>query len=330
MEVRRLQRGELGKPAERIEPAVPAALHRARGHDLAQARPSQRRAAFARWLTSPDNPLTARVLVNRVWGWHFGQGIVRTPNDFGTQGEPPTHPELLDWLARDFMDHGWSLAHLHRRILLSATYQQAGRAAEPRVETLDPENRLLTRFTRRRLEGEVLRDAVLACAGTLNDKLFGSPVVPPLSAQELTGLFDAKGKWPATKDVAEHTRRSIYVLVRRTFIYPMFAAFDPPEVMTSCPRRPQTVVPTQALALLNSPLVREQSVAFARRLLSECGGRPEALVARAWLLAFGRPVTSAESARAMAFLRTRTGPLESGLTELCLALLNANEFVYVD
>src|SRR5205823_4047482 len=125
-------RGELGKPREAMEPAVPAVLRAACPQpDFAALPPGQRRAALARWLTSPDNPLTARVLVNRVWGWHFGQGIVRTPNDFGAQGEPPTHPELLDWLTRDFVDHGWSLKHLHRRILLSATYRMGSVAKEP-------------------------------------------------------------------------------------------------------------------------------------------------------------------------------------------------------
>src|SRR5262249_50690972 len=156
----------------------------------------------------------------------------------------------------------------------------------------------------------------------------------------LTGLFDAKGKWPITKDVAEHTRRSVYLLVRRTFIYPLFAAFDPPELMTSCPRRTQTIVPTQALTLLNSPLAREQSLAFARRLLKECRQRPEDIVARAWLLAFSRPITPTETDRALAFLRTRTAalagtggapkPQEAALAELCLALFNTIEFVYVD
>src|SRR5690348_16171326 len=144
---------------------------------------------------------------------------------------------------------------------------------------------------------------MLACAGTLSPKPFGPPVVPPLGSQELAGLFDAKGKWPVTKDPAEHTRRSAYLLVRRTFPYPLFAAFDPPEVMTSCPQRPRTVVPAQALTLLNSPLARAQSAAFARRLLKECGDRPEDAVPRAWKLAFGRPPTPAETERALTFLR---------------------------
>jgi hypothetical protein len=337
--VHRLHRGELSRAREVLGPAFPAALLSAqRKPDFTDVPPTKRRAALARWLTSPDNPLTARVLVNRVWGWHFGQAIVRTPNDFGAQGEPPTHPELLDWLARDFMDHGWNLKRLHRLILLSRTYQMRS-VAEGRGVKADPENRLLWHFPRRRLEGEAIRDSLLACAGTLNLKAFGPPVVPPLSKEELTGLFDAKGKWPITKDVAEHTRRSVYLLVRRTFVYPFFAAFDPPEVMTSCARRRQTVVPTQALTLLNSPVAREQAAAFARRLLKECGESPETVVARAWLLAFGRPIAPTETERTVSFLRNRTQAhaekqaapvVEAALAELCLALFNANEFVFVD
>ena len=331
MTVHRLHRGELNKPREVMAPAVPAVLRTAdRAPAFAEA-PARRRAILARWLTAPENPLTARVLVNRVWGWHFGQAIVRTPNDFGAQGEPPTHPELLDWLACDFMDHGWSLKRLHRLILLSNTYQMRTVAAGHGLEA-DPEDRLLWHFPRHRLEGEALRDAMLACAGTLNPKPAGPPVVPALGKEELAGLFDAKEKWPVTPDAAEHTRRSVYLLVRRTFVYPLFAAFDAPEVMTSCPQRARTVVPTQALTLLNSPLARNQSAAFARRLLRECGEQPADIVARAWQLAFGRPATPAESGRALAFLRNRmaAGPLEAALADLCLALFNANEFVYVD
>jgi hypothetical protein len=374
MTIHRLGRGELSKPREVVEPAVPVLL-RSANHppDFAVVPPMKRRAALARWLTAPENPLTARVLVNRVWGWHFGQAIVRTPNDFGAQGEPPTHPELLDWLARDFTDHGWSLKRLHRLVVLSSTYRMQSVANGHGLE-VDPENRLLWHYPRHRLEGEALRDTLLACAGSLNLKPSGPPVVPPLSSQELTGLFDAKGKWPVTKDASEHTRRSVYLLERRTFSYPLFAAFDAPEVMTSCPQRTRTVVPAQALTLLNSPLAYEQSIAFARRLLKECGARPEKpfqkpdepaglsrrdelggssgrvfetvseeIVSRAWQLAFSRPATPAESERALKFLRQRTAvsnessgkqapssPLEGALAELCLALFNANEFLYVD
>jgi hypothetical protein len=232
------------------------------------------------------------------------------------------------------MEHGWNLKRLHRQILLSSTYRMAS-VAEGRGLDVDPENRLLWHFPRHRMEGEAIRDALLVCAGNLNLKAGGPPVVPPLGSQELTGLFDAKGKWPVTKEVSEHRRRSVYLLVRRTFLYPLFAAFDPPEVMTSCPRRMQTTVPTQALTLLNSPVAREQSVGFARRLLKEFGEKPEAVVPRAWLLAFGRPATDKEKERALAFIRQRTetaneSGLERALADLCLALFNTNEFVYVE
>jgi hypothetical protein len=338
MAVHRLGRGELSKPREIVEPAFPSALLPADRPPTFKGVPAtQRRAAFAKWLASPENPLTARVLVNRVWGWHFGQAIVATPNDFGSQGEPATHPELLDWLARDFMDHDWSLKRLHRQIVLSNTYRMSS-VAEGRGLQKDAENRLLWHYPRHRLEAEALRDAMLTCAGNLNLKPSGPPVVPPLSSQELTGLFDAKGKWPVTKDAAEHTRRSVYLLERRTFTYPMFAAFDPPEVMTSCPQRARTVVPTQALTLLNSPLAREQAEVFARRLIKECEEKPEDVITRAWQLAFSRPVTTAEAARCQTFLRKRTDALDEGagtlfeaaLAELCLALFNANEFLYLD
>lgn len=332
LHVHRLHRGELNRPREEIGPALPAFLPSAGSNPNFDRVPgNQRRAALARWLTSPENPLTGRVLINRVWGWYFGQGIVRTPNDFGAQGEAPTHPHLLDWLARDFVEHGWRLKRLHRLILQSRTYRQRS-LAEGQGLQLDPENRLLWHFPRRRLEGEAVRDNLLACAGTLNLKMYGPPVIPPLSAEELAGLFDARGKWPVTKDAAEHTRRSVYVLVRRTFLHPLLASFDPPEVMSSCPRRMQTVVPAQALTLLNSPLVREQSAAFARRLLKECGDEPDKLIARAWILAFGRTCTAAEKERSMAFLRRRSGSAsrQAALAELCLALFNTNEFVYVD
>jgi hypothetical protein len=333
MAVHRLHRGELSSPRELAAPAFPAALLPAGNRpEITEESPRGRRAALARWLTSPQNPLTARVLVNRVWGWHFGQAIVRTPNDFGAQGEPPTHPELLDWLARDFVDHGWGLKRLHRLIMLSSTYRMTS-VAGGRGMQVDPENRLLWHFPRRRLEGEALRDHMLACTGSLNLKPFGPPVVPPLSSQELTGLFDAKGKWPVTGGSAEHRRRSVYLLVRRTFLYPLFAAFDPAEVMTSCPRRIQTIVPAQALTLLNSPLARELAGAFARRLLRDRADRPDDAVPRAWLLAFGRPITPSETERVLSFLKKgqmNSADREAALTQLCLALFNANEFAYVD
>ena len=349
LEINRLNRGELNKPREPVIPAVPAALAaKDVTPDFGDVSPNRRRASLARWITSRHNPLTARVLVNRVWAWHFGEGIVRTPNDFGNQGELPTHPKLLDWLARDFVDHGWDLKRLHRLIMLSSTYRMQS-IGKGRGLQGDPQARLLWHFPRQRLDGEAIRDAMLSCAGTLNRKPFGPPVVPPLGGQELAGLFNADTKWPITRDYSQHTCRSIYVLVRRTFMYPIFAAFDAPEAMNSCPRRFQTIVPTQALALFNSPIAREQSEAFARRLLNDYGDDDNQIVCRAWLLAFGRPISNAEIKHALKFLHDRAEvlgsddqldppaaergvltPHEAAVAELCLALFNANEFVFVD
>ncbi len=335
--VHRLHRGEVGKPREAVGPAFPAALlTQGRRPDLDQVPPGKRRAALARWLTAPENPLVARVLVNRVWAWHFGRGIVASPNDFGAQGEPPTHPELLDWLASNLIAHGWNLKRLHRQILTSSTYRMSSVASGQGLRD-DPDDTLLWHFPRRRLEGEAIRDSMLACSGTLNPRPFGPPVVPPLGKNELTGLFDGRSKWPVTKEPTEHTRRSVYLLVRRTFAYPLFSAFDPPELMVSCPRRMQTIVPTQALALLNSPLARGQASAFARRLTAECGPDRAKAVCRAWLLAFGRPIREQEADHARSFLEARMAQLSSpsarspedtALAELCLSLFNANEFIY--
>jgi cytochrome c553 len=328
--VHRLGRGELSKPREVVAPAVPTAIDNGDRPSFAAVPPEKRRAVLAQWLTSRECPLTARVLVNRVWGWHFGQALVRTPNDFGAQGEPPTHPELHDWLARDLIDHGWCLKRLHRIILLSSAYRMSSVASGHGME-VDPEDRLLWHFPRRRLEGEAVRDALLAVSGTLNRQAFGKPVVPPLNHEELTGLFEVQTKWPVTQDASQHLRRSAYLLVRRTFVYPLFAAFDPPEVMVSCPQRAQTVVPAQALTLLNSPVARALSVAFAQRLLAECGNRPEDIVLGAWKRAFSRPPTPSESERALLFLRRWSlANLEPAVSELCLALFNTNEFIYVD
>jgi hypothetical protein len=345
-EVHVLRRGDLSKPRELVGPAFPEGMvSEARNQELSNIAPSRRRATLAQWLTDPtENPLPARVIVNRVWAWHFGQGIVRTPNDFGTQGDKPTQPELLDWLTVDFVRHGWSLKHLHRLILSSSTYQMRSIASAEAVQA-DPDNRLLSHFPRRRMAAEVLWDSLHACAGTLNPKEFGPPIVPPLTKDELTGLFLANEKWPVTKDRAEDDRRGVYLFVRRTFAFPLFDAFDPPDLMVSCPRRMETTVPTQALTLLNSQAALEQARAFATRLCHECGQQPEPIVARAWLLAYGRPISKTEAGRATVFLDEREAALKQNggaapddrssrlaraLTELCLALFNSNEFIFID
>jgi hypothetical protein len=318
-----LQRGELEMPGDVVEPGLPEKL--SGGLKMAGTPPTRLRAALAGWIASDRNLLTARVIVNRVWQWHFGEGLVRTPNDLGVRGERPTHPELLDWLAVDFMAHGWSLKHLHRLIMNSAAYQMGG-TADPRALERDPDNRLLTRYQPYRLEAEVVWDSVRAAAGTLDLTMFGLPIAPPLDQQEQLGNYR---KWP-TSTPEEASRRALYILVKRSFRFPMLSAFDLPDNITSCGRRDITTVPTQGLTLLNNHTMRDQAAAFAARLQRLANGSPEAVLDRAWLLAYGRAISPEERARSLTFLHERTarGDLAQAITELCLAIFNTNEFIY--
>ena len=327
-----LRRGDLGQPAGIVEPALPAFLPGggplfADGVD----RPAERRARLAKWITAADNPLTARVIANRVWQWHFGRGIVDTPNDFGTQGAAPSHPDLLDWLAVDLRDHGWSLKRLHRAIMLSDTYRQRG-GREPQAVAADPQHVLLCGFPRRRMEAEAVWDRLLQASGALDLHPVDDPFVPPLSDEELQGLYDIGGnprenKW---KPTAAQGHRAIYMLNRRSFRMPLFEAFDQPPNSVSCPVRQVTTVPGQTLALLNGELALEQARGLQARLAREAPD-PEERLARAWLLAFARPIREQERSIARTFLAGRPGEATTDAwTELCLALINANEFVYID
>ena len=327
-----LRRGELGQPAGLVDPALPAFLPGggplfAEGGD----RPAERRARLAKWITAADNPLTARVIANRVWQWHFGRGLVSTPNDFGTQGAAPSHRELLDWLAADLRDHGWSLKRLHRAMMLSATYRQGGRR-DPQAMATDPQNVLLCGFPRRRMEAEAVWDRLLQASGTLDLRPVDAPFVPPLSDEELQGLYDIGGnprenKWKPTE--AQH-RRAIYMLNRRSFRMPLFEVFDQPPNSVSCPVRQVTTVPGQALALLNGELALGQARTLQERLCREAPDSEERLTL-AWLLAFARPIRADEREIARTFLAGRPGGAGADAwTELCLALINASEFVYVD
>ncbi len=319
---RLLRRGELDAPGPEVAPALPRSLPG--GGLVAENTPDafkKRRATLARWLTAPENPLTARVFVNRVWQGHFGRGLVRTPDDFGTQGEAPTHPELLDYLASELAAHGWGVKHLHRLIVLSATYRMAGRAGGDSSRK-DADARLLSRFPRRRLEAEALWDNLHATAGTINARAFGPAVYPPVAKE----VIDAKLNmtWDADRDRGQWTRRGVYLVARRSLTLPFFESFNVTSPVASCACRDATVVAPQALELLNGPVAVEQARAFAARLRRECGDDSGAVVARAWLLAFGRPPTAEEKVRAVAFLR------EAPPVEFCLGLMNANEFLYVD
>ena len=305
------------------------------------------RKQLALWLTRPDHPLTARVMVNRVWQWHFGRGIVETANDFGKMGQLPSHPELLDWLVTGFVADGWQIKNLHRWIMNSATYRQSSQYGSERHLAGDPDNRLLWRMNRLRLEGEAIWDAVHVSAGTLNLAMGGRPVMPPLASDEIASLRD-KWHWVTTADPAQHTRRGIYILVRRNFKFPMFEVFDAPITSVSCPTRDVTTVAPQALWGLNNKSVFRQAMHFAGRVVQESGGETVAQVDRAWRIAMGRSPTDEESAAAVRMLATleresaeplRDGPpslqaISAGrghaLSKFCLALFNLSEFSFID
>jgi hypothetical protein len=355
--VYRLERGELSQPRERVEAGLPAVLSEASGRTEGISGAFGGRKQLAIWLTEPTHPLTARVMVNRIWHWHFGRGIVATPNDFGSMGEPPTHPELLDWLATEFVDQGWSVKKMHRLIMLSNTYRMSSRFATSENISRDPDNRYLWRMNRRRLEAEALWDTVHAAAGTLNLKLGGRPVVPPLAEDEIAPLRE-RWHWPVSADPAEHTRRGMYILVRRNFRFPMFEVFDAPVSSVSCPARDVTTVAPQALWSLNNGNVYRQAQAFAGRVVSEAGVEPHRWVDRAWMIALARPPSPAEKQEAIDLVNkfgqpdgqpgsdsqangapradlpvslTALPPSQAAaLVKLCLALYNLNEFAFVD
>jgi len=306
--------------------------------DPAAASPKSR-IDLANWLVRPDHPLTARVWVNRIWQFLVGRGIVATANDFGTRGARPTHPELLDWLATELPRHGWSTKAIVRMIVLSNAYQQASRIADFELRNADsnannqsafskdPENALLWRMNRKRLQAEAIRDAMLAASGTLNRQLGGPMIRVPLEPEVYDLIFtegEPDGLWHVTPDVRQHTRRSLYLFSKRNVRLPLLEAFDQPDSLNSCAHRPVSTFAPQALILMNGPAARQQSQAFADRLRRECGAAHDRIVDRAFLLALGRAPRDSERAAAKAFLQQ----LDS-LADFCLALMNLNEFVYV-
>ncbi|HEV8060713.1 MAG TPA: DUF1553 domain-containing protein, partial [Gemmataceae bacterium] len=282
-----------------------------------------------RWLTRGDHPLTARVMVNRLWQHHFGRGIVGTPNDFGFRGQAPTHPELLDWLATEFVKHGWSLKHMHRLMVLSNTYRQASRLpSDSKTLKSDPENRLFAMMKRRRLEGEAIRDFVLSASGKLNFEVGGPMVRVPLESAVYELIFtegEPDDLWPITSDPRSHCRRSLYLFAKRNVRLPLLEAFDQPDTLTSCPVRAVSTFAPQALIMLNGPFMQEYSAVFAKRLQREQPNDPKAQVELAYRIALGRPPKETERKLIADFLASK-GSLE----DFCLALLNSNEFIYVN
>ncbi len=298
--------GNWQRPMQAVEPGFPALIGGGTPVFAPMAgQTTGRRAALARWLVRPDHPLTARVIVNRIWQQHLGVGLVPTANDFGAQGEAATHPELLDWLAAELVESGWSLKHIHRLIVTSATYQQssflAAHACAAQALERDPQNRLLWRARRRRLEGEALRDCMLQCAGTLTYTMGG-----PSARPELPANVSPNYAWQPDAEPASRNRRSIYVLAKRNLRYPLFEVFDQPDLHHSCPRRPVTTTAPQALYLLHSDLVRQQAGIWADRLLAAHGTDVTAIADAAFRQAFCRSPEPAELHDVAAFVAART------------------------
>jgi hypothetical protein len=321
-----LRRGEYTAKGPEVRPAFPAVLSESDGETPSlspMARSSGRRRALADWLVRHDHPLTARVMVNRLWQHHFGRGIVATTSDFGAMGEEPSHPELLDWLATEFVSRGWSLKAMHRLMVTSATYRQSSRGDDSAREP-DPDNTLLWRQRRQRLDGEALRDALLAVSGRLDTAMGGPCVFPELPA-ELTRLSSKGAVWPVSPRPEDRDRRSLYVFVRRNLRFPFFEAFDRPDTNASCPRRAVTTIAPQALTLLNSRLANRAARALADRAAREAGPEPEAQVRNVYRVAYGREPDSRELGLARAFLAGG-----GSLPHFCLAIINANEFLYID
>jgi hypothetical protein len=296
------------------------------------ASPGSGRLELAKAVTDPANPLVARVMVNRLWKHHFGAGIVRSPDDFGYQGQPPTHPDLLDWLASEFVARGWSVKHMHRLMVLSTAYRQASRATPDQTAkavTADPLNKLLHRQNVHRLEAEAIRDAMLAVSGRL-DRTAGGPGVLPYLTEHQVG----RGK-PASGPLDGNGRRSVYLQVRRNFLNPMFVAFDYPTPFTTIGRRTVSNVPAQALAMLNNPFVLQQAELWARRALAVPGQTADERVRGMYATAFGRPPTADELTGATGFVAEASKEYgrpdhPKAWADLAHVLFNAKGFIFVE
>ncbi len=306
-----------------------------------------RRLELARWIADRDNPLTARVIVNRLWQHHFGQGLVRTPDNFGALSEPPTHPKLLDWLAAELVDGGWRLKRIHKRIMLSSAYQMdSSHAREEEYAAIDFANKSWWRTNRQRLEAEPLRDAMLSASGELNLKAGGESFFPPASKEALEGLSKRGAEW-GSSPADEQRRRSVYMMTKRSLLVPLMTTFDSSDTTQPCSQRNVSTVAPQALALLNNEFIHRQSDAFARRVTVEAGEDRSAQIERAWWLALQRAPSDEERAMAAEHLERQQARFaaeaaaagnslapevaaQQALASLCHVLFNLNEFIYVD
>lgn len=350
--------GNYLKPGKEVSPGFPEFLG-ASEPEIAppKDKPSStgRRTALAEWLTRPDNPMTARVFVNRLWEHHFGQGIVATPNDFGVMGGSPSHPELLDWLSAEFISNGWHMKPIHRLLVLSATYCQSSKinqssAASVAAMAADAADNLLWHARRQRLEGEEVRDAQLEVSGQLNLRMYGPSAQPALPEV----LADSRYGWDADEKVADQNRRSIYVLAKRNMRLPMFEAFDQPDMQNSCPRRTCTITAPQALELLNGEDTEKTARAWSGKLLSEYGNDEAKMIREAYEEAYGRLPKEDEIKAGEKFVDQQAAHIAAdgklldekqlpvplpmkldrakaaAMVDFCHAILCSNEFVYVD
>jgi hypothetical protein len=353
------QRGDHQQPRQKVTPGELTVLAAYSTQDIsptnAALRTTGRRLALAQSLTSGSHPLTARVLVNRVWHHYFGRGLVATPGDFGTLGERPTHPELLDWLAHEFVAQGWSLKSLHRLIVTSTAYRQA--SDNPSAQAVDPDNQLVGRMRLRRLDAESVRDSLLAVSGRLNTNMFGPPVPVAINAQGqvVVGSQNRDGNGDPTGVAAlggGEFRRSIYVQVRRTMPVGVMETFDPPALSPNCEARAVSTVPPQALMLMNDPFVLERAGDLAERLRRERPGHIREQITLLWRLLFAAEPTAAEMKQSLLYLVEQTETLRPGLAgkkadgakgaatppdaslqalaTLCQALLGSNRFLYLE
>lgn len=326
-----LRRGVHNAPGPEVEPGVPIVLDPLQKFQI-QSRPegsmsSGRRTALARWITSPDNPLLARVMVNRIWQQHFGVGLVATPDNLGQSGARPSHPELLDYLATEFIRSDWSIKAIHRLILNSSTYRQSS-ASRPEAAAIDPDNRLLWRYPLRRLDAEAVRDGMLAIAGDL-DSGMGGPYVPTQRTADGSVAIDES-----------HTgarRRSVYLQQRRTEVVTFLALFDAPSITTTCSARNVSTVPLQSLALLNSDFVRTRAQALAKRLINQAGVNVDERLTSAFCLACGRGPQAVERMACHRFLAAQSTVYAKdkdqetkSWTDLCQMILASNAFLYVE
>jgi hypothetical protein len=334
-------RGSAHAPGEPMMPGVPAVLASPDSNPKPVATSpvtrdgrttSGRRLGLAKWIVDPSNPLTARVMVNRIWQHHFGRGIVPSSSDFGKLGEKPTHPELLDWLAGRFVESGWDLKAMHRLILLSRTYRMSSEPGSANLEK-DPRNLNFWRYDMRRLTAEELRDSILAVSGNLNRRTGGEWVCPPLPAEVLATASRPGAGWPVARDPADHYRRSLYIHVKRSLRYQMLADFDQADTDTGCAVRFATTVPTQALSLLNSAFVNDQARILAGRMRAE-GGNVRERIAAGLLAVLQREAHAEELDHLVALhgdLKSGQGlSEEAALDRVALLALNLNEFIYLD